>query len=139
MPGNRLLEPRQLCLDRRVRPGFVTAWSFNAASRLRTRMRAAPRLETSSIFSTVYTLPAAFQNLLHLVGRERIKAAAEAVQLNEVEVAALGGHLGGGVEARVVHPLVNQANGTLERAQVRDGVFREHGQAEARRVSSGIA
>ena len=75
----------------------------------------------------------AFQNLLHLVGGERVQAAAEAVQLNEVEVAALGGNLRGGVEARVVHPLVNQANGALERAQVRDGVFREHGQTEARK------
>ena len=36
-----------------------SALSFSAASRLRTRMRAAPRLDTSSIFSTVYTLPAA--------------------------------------------------------------------------------
>ena len=36
-----------------------SAWSFKAASRLRTRMRAAPKFDTSSIFSTVYTLPAA--------------------------------------------------------------------------------
>ena len=36
-----------------------SAWSFKAANRLRTRMRAAPKFDTSSIFSTVYTLPAA--------------------------------------------------------------------------------
>ena len=35
-----------------------SAWSFRAASKLRTRIRAAPRFDTSSIFSTVYTLPA---------------------------------------------------------------------------------
>ena len=31
----------------------------------------------------------------------------------------------------MVHPLVNHADGTLERAQMRDGVFGEHRQAEA--------
>ena len=34
-----------------------SALSFNAANNERTRMRAAPRLDTSSILSTVYTLP----------------------------------------------------------------------------------
>ena len=34
-------------------------WSFRAASRLRIRMRAAPRFDTSSMFSVVYTFPAA--------------------------------------------------------------------------------
>ena len=43
----------------------------------RTRMRAAPRFDTSSILSTVYTLPARLQDLLHLVGGERVQAAAE--------------------------------------------------------------
>ena len=36
-----------------------SAWSLSAASRLRTRMRAAPKFDTSSILRTVYTLPAA--------------------------------------------------------------------------------
>ena len=66
------------------------------------------------------------QDLLHLVGGQRVKAAAEAVQLNEVEVLALRRHLRRGVQARVVHPLVHQADGALERAQVRDGVLGEH-------------
>ena len=35
-----------------------SAWSLSAAKSERTRMRAAPRFDTSSIFSTVYTLPA---------------------------------------------------------------------------------
>ena len=73
-----------------------------------------------------------FQDLLHLVGREGVEAAAEAVELDEVEVAALGDDLGGVVEAGVVHPLVDQADGALEFAQVGNRVFGEHGQAEAR-------
>ena len=81
-------------------------------------MRAAPRFETSSIFR-------------NLVGRERVKATTERVQLNEVEVLALRCHLSRSVQARVVHPLVDHADGTLERAQMRDGVFGEHRQSEA--------
>ena len=38
---------------------FSSAWSFKAASSERTRMRAAPRFDTSSILRTVYTFPAA--------------------------------------------------------------------------------
>ena len=49
-------------------------------------MRAAPKFDTSSIFSTVYTLPRRFQHLLHLIGGERIQAASEGVQLNEIEI-----------------------------------------------------
>ena len=70
------------------------------------------------------------EDLLHLVGGQGIQAAAEAVQLDEVEVLALGGNLGRRIQARVVHPLVDDADGALERAEVRDGIFREHRQAE---------
>ena len=71
------------------------------------------------------------EDFLHLVGGERVQTAAERVQLDEVEVAALGRHLRRSVEARVVHPLVDQANRALERTQVRDGVLGEHRQPEA--------
>ena len=79
------------------------------------------------------------QDLLHLIGGQRVKAAAEAVQLDEVEVLALRRHLRRGVQARVVHPLVHQADGALERAQVRDGVLGEHRQAEAgQKLGDGV-
>ena len=61
-------------------------------------------------------LAGGLQNLLHLIGGQGVQAAAEAVQLDEVKVATLGGNLGGGVETRVVHPLVDQADGALKRA-----------------------
>ena len=39
----------------------------------------------------------------------------------------------------MVHPLVHQADGALERAQVRDGVLGEHGQPEARqKLGDGV-
>ena len=72
------------------------------------------------------------ENFLHLVGGERVQTATERVQLDEVEVATLGRHLRRRIEARVVHPLVDQANRALERAQVRDGVLGEHRQPKAR-------
>ena len=71
------------------------------------------------------------EDLLHLVGGQRVQTAAEAVQLDEVEVGPLGGHLRRRIQARVVHPLVHQADGALQRAEVRDGVLGEHRQAEA--------
>ncbi len=79
------------------------------------------------------------QDFLNLVGGERVQPAAEAVQLNQVQVAPLGGHLRRRVQARVVHPLVHQADGALQLPQVRDGVFREHGQPEAgQKLGDGV-
>ena len=77
-------------------------------------------------------LAGGFQDLLHLVGGEGVEAAAEAVELDEVEILAFGDDLGGVVETGVVHPLVDQADGALELAQVGDRILGEHGQAEAR-------
>ena len=71
------------------------------------------------------------KDLLHLIGRDGIKAAAEAVELNEIEVLALRSHLRAGVQARVVHPLVNRANRALQLSQMGDGVLREHRQPKA--------
>ena len=72
------------------------------------------------------------EDFLHLVGGKRVQAATERVQLDEVEVATLGRHLRRRIEARVVHPLIDQANRALERTQVRDGVLGEHRQPKAR-------
>ena len=76
-------------------------------------------------------LAAALQDLLDLVGSEGIQAAAEAVELDQVEVVALGDHLGSAVEAGVVHPLVIDAQVALHLPQVGNGVLGEHGQAVA--------
>ena len=84
-------------------------------------------------------LARALEDLLHLVGGERVEAAAEAVQLHEVEVAPLGGHLRRRVQTRMVHPLVHEADGALERAEVRDGVLGEHRQSEAgQKLGNGV-
>ena len=72
------------------------------------------------------------EDLLDLVGREGGEATAERVQLDEVEVLALGRDLRGGIQARMVHPLVDDAGGPLERAQMRDGVLGEDRQPETR-------
>ena len=52
----------------------------------RIRMRAAPRLLTSSIFRTVKILPLRFEDFLDLVGRHRIQAAAERIELHQLQI-----------------------------------------------------
>ena len=60
--------------------------SSMAAFSERIRMRAAPRLEPSSIFKTVYNLLCADSNLFHLVGGYRVQTAAERIELNQINV-----------------------------------------------------
>ena len=72
------------------------------------------------------------ENLLHLVGRERIEAAPEAHELHQIQVIALRAHLGGGIEARMVHPLVDDADRTLELAEMGDRILGQDRQAESR-------
>ena len=71
-------------------------------------------------------------NLLYLVGGQRVQAAPEGVQLHEVEVGALRDDLCRIVEAGVEHPLVVYAQVALQVTQVRDGILGEHGHAKAR-------
>ncbi len=71
------------------------------------------------------------QNLLHLVGGQGVQAAAKGLKLNEVKVVAGGHEARRAVQAAVVHPLVNHANGPLGLHLVGHGVLRQHGEAKA--------
>ena len=73
---------------------------------------------------------AALEDLLDLVGGDRVDAAAEGVELDHLEVRLVADAGGGLVEARVVGPLVEDAQGALE-ARVDDGILGENGHAQA--------
>ena len=73
---------------------------------------------------------AAFEDLLNLVGSDRVDATAEGVELDHLEVGLVADAGGGLVEARVVGPLVEDAQGALE-ARVDDGVLGEDGHSQA--------
>ena len=73
---------------------------------------------------------ASFEDLLDLVGGDRVDAAAEGVELDHLEVGLIADAGGGLVEARVVGPLVEDAQGALE-ARIHDGVLGEDGHAQA--------
>ena len=75
---------------------------------------------------------AGFQNLLHLVGGQGVQAAAEGVELNQVQVVAHRHKTGDGVQAAVVHPLVDDADGTLGLHQVRKRILGKDRKAKAR-------
>ncbi len=75
-------------------------------------------------------LAGSLEDLLHLVGREGVEAAAEALELDQVEVVALSDEAGRAVEAGVEHPLVDDADRTLGLHLVGDGVLGEDGEAE---------
>ena len=72
-------------------------------------------------------LAGTLEDLLNLIGGNGVKAATEAVQLNQVKVVSLGHDLGGTIQAGVVHPLVHGTQGSLDLAQVSNGVLGEHG------------
>ena len=55
-------------------------------------------------------LPDALENLFHLVDRDRVQAAAERVQLDQLQVVAFGDHLRGVIKACVIRPLVRGAD-----------------------------
>ena len=75
-------------------------------------------------------LAAAFQDFLHLVGGQRVETASEAHHLHQVQIAALRYHPRGIVQARMVHPLVVDAQIALQAAQMRHAVLGEHRHAE---------
>ena len=50
------------------------------------RIRAAPRLLTSSIFSSGVELVAPLQNFAHLIGGDGVQPAAEGVELDELQI-----------------------------------------------------
>ena len=77
-------------------------------------------------------LAAGLQNLLHLVGGQSVQAAAERVELDQVQVVAHRHKTGDGIQAAVVHPLVDDANRTLGLHQVRKRILGKDREAKAR-------
>ena len=88
-------------------------------------MRAAPRFDCSSILISVESLPPALEDLLHLVARDSIQAAAEGGELHEGEPAVLRGQRGGCVETGVISPLVDDTQGPVDLPEVRNRILRE--------------
>ena len=76
-------------------------------------------------------LAACLQDLLDLVCCESVQAAAKAVELDHIQVVALGDDFCRTVEARMVHPLVINAQVALHAAQMRNRVLCEHGKPVA--------
>ena len=77
-------------------------------------------------------LAAGFQNLLHLIGGQSVQAAAEGIELDQVQVVAHRHKTGDGVQAAVVHPLVDDANRTLGLYQMRKRILGKDRKAKAR-------
>ena len=77
-------------------------------------------------------LAAGLQDLLHLVGGQSVQAAAERVELDQVQVVAHRHKTGDGVQAAVVHPLVDDANRTLGLYQMRKRILGKDRKAKAR-------
>ena len=75
-------------------------------------------------------LAGAGQDVVHLIRGHRVQAAAEGVQLDQVQVVHRPHEAGCGIEPGVVHPLIRDDQGPLRAAQVGDGVLRQHRQVE---------
>ena len=77
-------------------------------------------------------LAAGLQDLLHLIGGQSVQAAAEGVELDQVQVVAHRHKTGDGVQAAVVHPLVDDTNRTLRLYQMRERILGKDRKAKAR-------
>ena len=77
-------------------------------------------------------LAAGFQNLLHLIGGQSVQAAAEGIELDQVQVVAHRHKTGDGVQAAVIHPLIDDANRTLGLHQMRERILGKDRKAKAR-------
>ena len=84
-------------------------------------------------------LAAGLQNLLHLIGGQGIQAAAEGIELDQVQIVAHGHKTGHGVEARVVHPLVDNADWALGLHQMRERILGKDRKTKARdKLGQGV-
>ena len=77
-------------------------------------------------------LAAGLKDFLHLIGGQGVQAAAEGVELNQVQVVAHRHKTGDGVQAAVVHPLVDHADGALGLYQMRERILGKDRKAKAR-------
>ena len=64
-----------------------------------------------------------FEDLLHLVGSNGIKAASERGQLHKLKIIVCGDIGGSFVKTCVIHPLVNDTDRTLKSSRNRDAVL----------------
>ena len=76
-------------------------------------------------------VPGRLQDLLHLVGGDRVHPAAEGVQLHQRQCRLPAHHGGRLVQAGVVGPLVPHPQRTRQRGSVDDAVLGEHRHAQA--------
>ena len=84
-------------------------------------------------------LAAGLKDFLHLVGGQSVQTAAERVELDKVQVVAHRHKTGNGVQAAVVHPLVDDANRTLGLHQVRKRILGKDRKAKARdKLGQGV-
>ena len=84
-------------------------------------------------------LAAGLQDLLHLVGGQSVQAAAERVELDQVQVVAHRYKTGDGVQAAVIHPLIDDANRTLGLYQMRERILGKDRKAKARdKLGQGV-
>ena len=84
-------------------------------------------------------LAAGLQDFLHLVGGQGIETAAEGIKLDQVQVVAHRHKTGDGVQAAVVHPLVDHANRTLGLYQVCKRILGKDRKAKARdKLGQGV-
>ncbi len=77
-------------------------------------------------------LAAGLKDFLHLVGGQSVQATAEGIELDQIQVVAHRHKTGDGIQAAVVHPLVDDANRTLRLYQVRERILGKDRKAKAR-------
>ena len=78
-------------------------------------------------------LVALFQDFRNLIGGHRIQAAAEGVQLHQLQIIPFGNEFRGGIHPGMVHPLIHHPQGTLLMVRHRQAVLGKHGQDRKRR------
>ena len=77
-------------------------------------------------------LARSLKNLLDLVGGQRVKAAAKREELDEVQVVSGRNKAGRTIQTRVVHPLVNNADGALRHHLMSNRILGENRKAKRR-------
>ena len=77
-------------------------------------------------------LAAGLQDFLHLIGSQGVETAAEGVELDQVQIVAHRHKTGHGVETRVVHPLVDDADRALGLHEMRERILGKDRKAKAR-------
>ena len=101
-----------------------------AAMRERIRIRAAPRLFTSSIFRTGVDLAGISQDIADLIGGNSIQTATEGVQLDQIQISLSFLHkFAACIQSGVVHPLVKYDQRAFYLMQMGDGVLGQNGKS----------